>query len=302
MIVHRENASVAAIERLTDILVKSMNKNTEQTPQSDQQIVKSNPDQNKTNNDKILDNNINKFNQFFEISKDTNKQKHNQENVITVEIFLQPQKSLMNTTRDYTEELEQINNTHCNDPNIPLNDAIEAKNKGMKDIETVNIMVKSIREMQKQIVILQKNNTDLKNEVEKIKLELSHEPSVRKNDKIKPTQTEKPKVIDTKENQVEDTEQNQDEFQIQKSRKNRKRQKIEVTQISPGPGEVDLTGDTPPIAYAKVLMKNIKPPKTKITEKFQEELEKQGAQFKQNDDTEKPIKKIHKTADAIYKR
>ena len=54
-----------------------------------------------------------------------------------------------------------------------------------------------------------------------------------------------------------------------------------MTQLSPGPGEIDESGTTPPIAYAKILTRNLKPPKTKINEEFQNQIEQQGAIFQE---------------------
>ena len=85
---------------------------------------------------------------------------------------------------------------------------------------------------------------------------------------------------------------NNDEFIQQKTKNNRKQKKIEVTQVSPGKGEIDMSGITPPISYAKVLVNKTKPPKIKITEEFQEKLEEQGALFNETVENNKNNQKM----------
>ena len=280
-IFQRENASVAAIEKLTEILVQNMNKVNHHNLDNNEQRQTTNKT---TNENKDT---TEKFNEYFS----TDKTIQSKQNGITVEQILHPVSNLTNTTRDYTEELSKILVTNCKDPNIPMNDAINVKNKGMKEIETLNMLVNTIKNMKKQIIILNKSNLELKQDVINIKNQISQQPTVKNKNTVQPTQTYSQSVpIDdpNTKNTDEHNQHNDNEFQTQKTRNRRK--KIEVTQVSPGPGEIDMTGNNPPIAYAKVLMNNIKPPKTKISEQLQQQLEQQGANFEKSNEYDIPQK------------
>ena len=59
------------------------------------------------------------------------------------------QMNLLKTTKDYMDEIRRTQKAL--DPNIPIKDAIEAEGQSMKDITTVNMFVKTIKEIKSEI-------------------------------------------------------------------------------------------------------------------------------------------------------
>ena len=214
----------------------------------------------------------------MEIENEFNQNPLNPQDVFTVERILHVENKLKTTTKDYTTELAKIHNTNIADPNIPLDDAIKVKQQGIKHIETINMLVNTINEMKSQIKSLQNTNMGIIKDVNRLKQQIDNDKQTNQ-------------VKQTPENQPNLNNDNNDEFTQQKTKNNRKSKKIEVTQVSPGKGEIDMSGVTPPISYAKVLINKTKPPKTKITEELQEKLEEQGALFNEPPENEKKKKK-----------
>ena len=120
----------------------------------------------------------NEFQNFF---KNTNDEKmetdqNNRQNVECVEKIKNTETDLTNTTKDYTDDLIKIHNANTNDPNIPHDDAIKAQQHSLKDIQTLNMMIKTIKQMQYQIsglttdtTILKQQNKILNDEINEIK-------------------------------------------------------------------------------------------------------------------------------------
>ena len=94
-------------------------------------------------------------------------------------------------------------------------------------------------------------------------------------------------------------------YQIQRTKNTRNRTKIEVKQVSPGPGETDTSGITPPMAYAKVLARHVnKPPKQKLPEQIEQKIREQGddtTEQREEDDMNEKNEKLPKDQLEILK-
>ena len=244
----------------------------------------------KKNEEEKQKNEKEKFNKYFENEKgntDNNQIKYVSSDKQTTQDNIRitnNQNNLMTATRDYTNELLQINQSNIMDPNIPTDDAIQAKNYSLRDINTVHMIVGTIKDMKKQIAKLQTDNEKLNMQIDNFQKQFSTKPATRNIPTEQPSREQR----FTRDNlpELPQSDPENEKFLEQKTKNNRNRikNKIEVTQLSPGPGEIDESGTTPPIAYAKILTRNLKPPKTKINEEFQNQIEQQGAIFQEKND------------------
>ena len=261
---HRENASVAAIEKLTTILIENIKTQQQATTAAAAAAAAADEEKKKNQN----------FKDYFQPTVHT---KNNDNNHIIEEIKT-TDNNLQRITKDYTEQLRQIHNTNIKDPNIPQVDAIQVRQKSIEEINTINIITKTINTMKQQIKQLSDDNNTLKEANNSIKNE------VRQLKILMDNKSQNPSSRNSNEQQTtEQTTHENDEFQIQRTRNNRNRTKIEVTQLSPGPGESDNSGTTPPVAYAKVVSRYIqKPPKTKLSEEMIEKIQNQGSEIPNN--------------------
>ena len=117
----------------------------------------------KIENEKKIENDKKIQNQFQDFFKNTNEEKmETEQDAQIVEKLKIPQINLTNTTKDYTDDLIKIHNANTNDPNIPHQDAIKAQQHSLKDIQTINMMIKTIKQMQYQISGLTTDTTILK--------------------------------------------------------------------------------------------------------------------------------------------
>ena len=218
------------------------------------------------------------FKDYFQPTEQRMNNDNNHE--IEMEEIKTTDNNLLKITKDYTEQLRQIHNTNIKDPNIPQMDAIQVRQKSIEEINTINMITKTINTMKQQIKKLSEDNNTLKESNNNIKMEVKELKDKIHNQSQLPSSRNSNNQQTTEENEI--TQENNG-FQTQKTRNNRNRTKIEVSQLSPGPGENDNSGTTPPVAYAKVVSRYIqKPPKTKLSEEMIEKIQNQGSEIPSN--------------------
>ena len=302
---NRENASVAAIKKLTAILIANMKTQQDATTA----ITTANAAAGAAAaNKKIEEENTKNLNFKNYFQPTENRMETNNDDIqkIVVEEIKTTDNNLLKITNDYTEQLRQIHNTNMKDPNIPQKDAIQARQNSIQEINTINMIVKSINTMKQQIKKLSEDNNNLKESNQNIKMEVNNLKETINN------QIHHPASRNPNHPQTTDDNDQQDDnngFQTQKTRNNRNKTKIGVSQLSPGPGENDDSGLTPTVAYAKVVARYIQtPPKTKLSDEMIEKIQNQESEIPyhslENEDTPRekiPKEKMERIKDQIKK-
>ena len=275
---NRENASVAAIEKLTAIMIANMKVQENATAAisaatataaaaAKAEVERKNEEE-KTKNQEF---------QIYFQNDDQMETEQDENQVITIEEIKTTDKNLLKLTNDYTDQIKQIHNTNIKDPNIPHNDAIQARNNSIKEINTIKMLVKTINNMKQQIKNLTEETTTIKKSNQNLQTEVNQIKETINNKILNTNKTKQDKPQTTEDNPIKE---DNNDFQIQRTRNNRNKTKIEVTQLSPGPGDQDDSGNTPPVAYAKVVSRFIqKPPKTKLTDEMIEKIQDQGSEI-----------------------
>ena len=121
-----------------------------------------------------------------------------------------------------------MHNTILNDPNIPIEDAIQANQNSLKDIETLNMLVSTITDMKSQIkhleteiVKIKNTNTELKTEVDTIK-NREHNNTNMTNETIKPKNKDNTKQNTNNEHNERINDNKEDDFHFPKLRNKHK--------------------------------------------------------------------------------